>query len=123
MFVWLDDQAVRDPEGTWAIVRTADEAISLLMTGQVEMISLDHDLGDVRHDPYPREVTGMAVVEWMWENEVFPKIINVHSWNPSAACRMITYLRGSAPPETTILQWRADDETAWRLEMELSDRE
>lgn len=45
MIVFLDD--IRPtPEGFTHRVYTAQEAIALLKTGQVEHISLDHDLGD-----------------------------------------------------------------------------
>jgi hypothetical protein len=45
MKVWLDD--VRDPPANdWFWVKTAAEAILLLQMFPVEMISLDHDLGD-----------------------------------------------------------------------------
>lgn len=48
MKIWLDDQidSVRPtPEG-WVGVKTAQEVISLLETGTVEALHLDHDLGD-----------------------------------------------------------------------------
>jgi hypothetical protein len=41
--VWLDDQRAA-PEG-WVHVRTPEEAIRLLRRGEVEELSLDHDLG------------------------------------------------------------------------------
>ena len=45
MNLWLDD--VRSPPSEdWVWVRTAAEAIALLERGQVERVSLDHDLGD-----------------------------------------------------------------------------
>lgn len=45
MRVFLDD--VREtPEGFTHRAFNADEAITLLITGEVEFISLDHDLGD-----------------------------------------------------------------------------
>ena len=42
MRVWLDDQRAA-PEG-WVHVRTPEEAIELLRGGEVEELSLDHDL-------------------------------------------------------------------------------
>jgi hypothetical protein len=41
--VWLDDVR-KAPEG-WVHVKTPEEAIDLLRSGEVEEISLDHDLG------------------------------------------------------------------------------
>lgn len=43
MKVWLDDERLA-PDG-WVRVCTASEAISLIQSGQVDCISLDHDLG------------------------------------------------------------------------------
>lgn len=116
MFVWLDDEPYRDPAlSGWTIVRTADEAIELLQNNQVDIISLDHDLADFRQDPYPREVTGMHVVDWMIKNGVFPSIINIHSFNPSAAKRMYQKLRDIKLDNTRILQWQYDKHTALDL--------
>jgi len=106
MKVWLDDQAVRDPEG-WVVVRTADEAIALLIAGGVEAISLDHDLGDIRYEPYPREVTGMDVVRWMVSNNTFPKVVNVHSLSPRAKA-MVADLVKAAPDGVKVRMWRYD---------------
>ena len=47
MKVFLDDER-KAPEG-WVRVRWPEEAIELLQNGQVEEISLDHDLGDDGH--------------------------------------------------------------------------
>jgi hypothetical protein len=116
MRVWLDDQAVRDPMDGWTVVRTADEAIALLATGNVKMISLDHDLGEIRYDPYPREITGMDVVNWMVVNKVFPKIINVHSFNVIRAKHMVKDLLAVTPPEVMVKMWRFDASTAKCLE-------
>lgn len=123
MRVWLDDQAVRDPASGWAIARTADEAIALLAAGDVEAISLDHDLGDTRYDPYPREVTGMDVVRWMVANKVFPRVINVHSFNSGQAKRMVEDLLAATPPEVTVKMWRFDADTAKCLEALLGGEE
>src|SRR5258705_8834026 len=59
MRVFLDD-AGRTPDG-WTRVYWPDEAIALLKTGTVEVISLDHDLGD------DSRRTGYDVVLWIEE--------------------------------------------------------
>lgn len=81
----------------WA--KTADEAIDYLKTGRVERASLDHDLAD-EHYPWSgipegqwKEKTGLTVVRWMVENNVWPRHgVRVHSWNPVGAKRMIQEL-------------------------------
>ena len=64
MRVWLDD--LRDAPPGWVRVRTPQQAIGLLETGEVTEISLDHDLGLVDDD---RERTGYDVLLWL-EREV-----------------------------------------------------
>jgi hypothetical protein len=88
MRVWLDD--MRDaPEG-WVHVRSPDEAITLLSTGEVIELSLDHDLGLFTEE---REDTGYDVLAWL-ERQVAdgrlhpPGTITVHSANPVARRRM-----------------------------------
>jgi hypothetical protein len=88
MKVWLDDRRAA-PEG-WVHVRTPDEAIELLRSGEVKEISLDHDLG---LDVGARERTGYDVLLWL-EAEVAggrarpPAVMTVHSGNVGAVKRM-----------------------------------
>ena len=86
--VWLDDRRPA-PEG-WVHVRTPEEAIELLRSGEVEELSLDHDLG---LDVGARERTGYDVLLWL-EREVAagrarpPRVMTVHSGNVGAVGRM-----------------------------------
>lgn len=118
MLVWLDDQDCRDPESGWTVVRTADEAIALLSTGEVEAISLDHDLKDFRQSPYPCEITGMDVVKWMIANSVFPKVVNVHSMNGDRAKWMAQDLITHAPEGTIVRRWQFDIDRSVAKELE-----
>ncbi len=84
MKVYLDDE--RDtPEG-WIRVYWPDEAIDLLANGNVEEISLDHDLGDDDRG------TGYDVILWIEEavatSDFTPPVIRVHSANSSAREKM-----------------------------------
>jgi Cyclic-phosphate processing Receiver domain len=86
--VWLDDRRPA-PDG-WVRVRTPEEAIELLRGGDVDELSLDHDLG---LDVGARERTGYDVLLWL-EAEVAaggarpPGVIRVHSGNIGAVGRM-----------------------------------
>ena len=86
--VWLDDRRPA-PEG-WVHVRTPEQAIELLRRGEVEELSLDHDLG---LDVGARERTGYDVLLWL-EREVAegrirpPRLMSVHSGNVGAVGRM-----------------------------------
>lgn len=79
MKVFLDD--IRNPpDDSWTVVRTARDCFSLLENEQVEVISLDHDLGE-------NVQTGYDVANWI-ERKVFlhpsykcPDIL-IHSANP-----------------------------------------
>jgi hypothetical protein len=86
--VWLDDE--RSAPAGWVHVRTPEEAIELLRGGEVEELSLDHDLG---LDVGEQERTGYDVLLWL-EQEVEagralpPAVMRVHSGNVGAVTRM-----------------------------------
>lgn len=84
MKVYLDDERAT-PEG-WVRVYWPDEAIELLKSGEVRLISLDHDLGDDERG------TGYDVVLWIEEavatSGFNPPEIRVHSANSSAREKM-----------------------------------
>jgi hypothetical protein len=84
MKIYLDDER-ETPEG-WARVYRPNEAINLLKNGNVEAISLDHDLGD------DQKGTGYDVILWIEEavatSGFIPPRIVVHSANPPAREKM-----------------------------------
>ena len=84
MKVYLDDERIA-PEG-WIQTRWSDETIELLKSGNVAMLSLDHDLGDDSRG------TGYDVLVWIEEQVVLngfvPPITTIHSANPSARIKM-----------------------------------
>ena len=89
MYVFLDDQR-STPEG-WIRTFWPSEVITLLETGAVQMLSLDHDLGDDQRG------TGYDVIVWIEEavalrGFVPPRII-VHSANSVARDRMLAGVR------------------------------
>ena len=118
MRLYLDD--VRKPPVGWTLVKTADQCISMLESGIVEQLSLDHDLAEEHYveenwkfiddNGYTgpldrknyREKTGYAVVEWMIENNVWPKLVIVHSMNPVGRANMLSAIRTHAPDDTVV---------------------
>lgn len=70
--LWVDD--LRPAPDEWVHVTTSAQAISVLRTGRVVELSLDHDLGG--------DDTTRPVVLWMCEREVWPAIVHVHTANP-----------------------------------------
>jgi hypothetical protein len=89
MKVWLDDRRT-PPDPAWVWVHTPEEAIELLRSGEVEALSVDHDLGLVDEE---RERTGYDVLLWL-EREVAegrmqpPAELHAHSGNTGAIDRM-----------------------------------
>lgn len=84
MKLFLDDE--RKPPVGWILVKWPEEAIKYLKTGEVTIISLDHDLGDDNRG------TGYDVILWI-EKEMFlhgfnPPEIKIHSANSSARIKM-----------------------------------
>lgn len=92
MNLWLDD--LRDPNLHghigWTWVKTADEAIAALATGEVVRASLDHDLTIAQTlGQNDKEKTGYAVICWMEENKIWPlKGTKCHSMNPVGRARI-----------------------------------
>jgi hypothetical protein len=84
MKVYLDDERPTPPG--WVAARWPDEVITLLETGGVTIVSLDHDLGDDKRG------TGYDVVLWIEEAVALrgfaPPEILVHSANSSARVKM-----------------------------------
>lgn len=83
MKVFLDDCRPA-PEG-WMLVRWPEDVIALLETGDVDAVSLDHDLGDDKR-------TGYDVLLWIEEavatRAFVPPEISIHSANAGARLRM-----------------------------------
>lgn len=92
MKVFLDDER-ETPDG-WVRAYWPDEVIALLQTGQVEELSLDHDLGDDAHG------TGYDVIVWIEEAVALrgfpPPTITIHSANTAAAAKMHAGIRAIA---------------------------
>ena len=85
MKVWLDDMRPA-PEG-WTHILWPQEAVELLVKGNVTHISLDHDLGDDAHG------TGYDVLLWIEQATMMssfrPPMMAVHSANVSARQKML----------------------------------
>jgi hypothetical protein len=100
--LWLDDLR-RKPVGFTHWAKTADEAIALLATGEVEHISIDHDLYPPQDSRFfiggPPVGTGYAVALWV-EEAVREGTIKMptwacHSMNPSGKARIEAAMRSA----------------------------
>lgn len=84
--VYLDDE--RKPPKGWKLVKTPKDVIKLIEKGNVDEVSLDHDLGDDQGIG-----TGYDVIKWIEEkvytDEKFsPPKIKIHTANSSARIKM-----------------------------------
>lgn len=95
MKVFLDD--CRETPDGWIRCYWPNEVIEYLKTGQVEAISLDHDLGDkpMADAEGRQEITGMDVLDWIleqifWETGVIttPPVMTCHSDNAAGIQNM-----------------------------------
>lgn len=91
MKVYLDDHRIPKSPEVWCIVRTAEEAMKILDTGDVTYISLDHDLGE--------ELTGYDVACYIETlvrlGTIRCPLWNVHSANPVGAQRIVAAMKSA----------------------------
>lgn len=94
MKVFLDD--VRACPDRWVKATSYNEMIRILETkkGEIEEISLDHDLGEVR--------SGYDVCKWMVENDYWVNKITIHTANPVGSKNMLQLLSRYAPDYVKI---------------------
>ena len=113
--LWIDDERyppknwTGDPAPDWA--QTAVHAINLLRAAHesgepYDEVSFDHDLGyDIDylkvHGEFP---TTRAVMRWMDENGVWPKVLYVHSASPVGASWLMTYAEHDGPEDMQVIR-------------------
>jgi hypothetical protein len=83
MKIWLDD--IRDsPDSTWMVARTYDDCIVRLMFNDVQIISLDHDLGEGKSG-YDVACT---IERWVMLAQYTAPTILIHTANPVGRARI-----------------------------------
>ena len=90
LMLFLDDER-HTPQG-WVRTYWPDETIEVLKGGDVEVLSLDHDLGDDERG------TGYDVLLWLEEavkmrGFVPPSVISIHSDNAAVRDKMEAAIR------------------------------
>lgn len=83
MKLWIDDERPTPPGYTHNAL-SSEQALSLLknLSTPLEVVSFDHDLGEVWKDGVLDDDTSRRVLYWMVENDVWPKVIRIHTANP-----------------------------------------
>ena len=90
--VYLDND--RPCPAGWIPAKSAEACIAILAQGNVDAISLDHDLGGKK--------TGEDVVAWMISHKIWPKKISLHSTNPKGRAAMRKMILDNAPGSTKL---------------------
>ncbi len=94
MKIFLDD--MREAPAGYILCKTYDECIEALMDGDVDVLSLDHDIGS------SDDMTGYSVCMWMVMNKTYPKEVYIHSANPVGMKNMVQLLDRYMPVENKI---------------------
>lgn len=86
MKIWLDD--LRPAPQGYESVKSVNEAISLILEAEkgretIEVIDLDHDLGDY----YPDGGDAIKLLDWLTERETFYPL-EIHTANPVGRANM-----------------------------------
>ena len=91
MNVYVDD--LRDCPKGFTIARTFEEAVTLLQQHEVDILSLDHDLGeDAEGNLLP---TGYDLVKYFCEHGLRANKIYLHTDNPIGRENMYETLKGA----------------------------
>lgn len=72
MNLYVDD--LRQVPKNFEIARTYEEAIKILKNNTIDILSLDHDLGE--------EKTGYDIVKYICQNNCKVKRVYLHTFNP-----------------------------------------
>ena len=105
--VYLDDQRPC-PRG-FALAKNAEECILLLESSEVDILSLDYDLG------WNTTQTGMDVVMWMIGQRIYPKCVYLHTSNSSACTRMYQMLYTAKPEAMELYPHRMPEDLLWQI--------
>lgn len=95
--IYLDD--VRKAPVGFTLASNYRQCIRMLEInkGNVEILSLDHDLGAKK--------SGYDVARWMVENNVFPNIIHLHTANPVGRDNMYQLLMRYKPEHVEVYKY------------------
>ena len=99
MKIWLDDIRIPPMQFGWKWARTVNECITFIQEGEeLEIISLDHDLGEFRAGGYTEvELTGMDVLWFLAGDKRWPEKLLIHSANPIGKSKMKEFVLTNAP--------------------------
>jgi hypothetical protein len=106
MNVYLDD--MRKEPKNFILAKTYKECISLLESNNIDILSLDHDLGDFENG---KEYTGYDVAMYIVEKQenesinIWPKEIYMHTANPIGRQNMFSLLNNYKPSNVKVYNY------------------
>ncbi|MEK3917293.1 cyclic-phosphate processing receiver domain-containing protein [Paenibacillus sp. FSL H7-0331] len=92
--VFLDD--LRPCPKGFKLVKTVSECIQVIEKNNINILSLDHDLGFGRP-------SGFEVVKYIVNNKIFPREIIIHTANPFGRIRMFRLLNSNMPKNVKVV--------------------
>lgn len=99
--VYLDDMR-RCPQG-FVLAKNVQECIALLQETEVNILSLDHDLGW-------NEPSGYEVTKFIVEQRIFPREIYIHTANPIGRMNMFQLLYRYKPQDVKLYNCALPDD-------------
>ncbi|NEW06480.1 cell division protein FtsJ [Paenibacillus sp. SYP-B3998] len=100
--LYLDD--LRPCPHGFTLAQTVEECTLMLQDCEVNILSLDHDLG------WGTQQTGMDVVIWMIEHEIYPRTVYLHTSSSSACSLMYEMLLAVKPEKMKLYPHRLPDD-------------
>lgn len=111
--LFLDD--IREPGRSWDVVRSYEAFTKYVEAlGCPDVISFDHDLAfehypvaegnpesEIPYDQYKAK-TGYCALKWLLDKGLCPKVVIIHSFNPTGVANMINLLNERQPKGTTL---------------------
>lgn len=100
--VYLDD--LRPCPQGFTLARNVQECLLLLEECDIDILSLDHDMG------WNTEQTGMDIVIWLVQKRKFPREIYIHTSSQAACTAMYQMLYSAKPDGMNIYPHRMPDD-------------
>jgi len=90
---------LRPPPDNFILAKDATECSTLIQNNDINILSLDHDLGETE--------TGYDLVKWLVESgleapEIYPKVIYLHTANPVGRQNMYQLLMRYKPEHVKV---------------------
>ena len=86
MYYFIDDMRPNPKPDKYNKFKTVEEAIKMMSILKPKYVSTDYDLG-------PDKMDGLDLLKWMFENDIEPESINIHSDHTTGKKEMLKYAK------------------------------